>query len=213
MTEWNLSPLEIERRSFEIIDAEALNHNWTADEWKIVRRMVHTSADFDYVTSVKIHPGAIAAGLGAIKNGKPIITDTRMAQSGITGKRLKPFGVKVNCFVDHPDAAEKAINSGITRSAAAVEMALENFDIGIFVIGNAPTALFKLMQMIESGGKAPDLIVGLPVGFVNAAESKAALKDFHVPYITNAGRKGGSNVAAGAVNALAGIALERNNGN
>ncbi len=213
MTDWNLLPEDIEKKSFAIIDEEAPDHDWSPSAWRIVRRMIHTSADFEYVTSVRMHEGAIESGLNAIREGKTILTDTRMAQAGISAKRLAPFGVKVDCLIDHPEAARRAKDLGSTRAVAAVDLSLENGGPigdppGIFVVGNAPTALFRLLELVKSGQAAPALIVGLPVGFVNAAESKAALLDNQTPYLTNIGRKGGSNVAASVINALADLAAE-----
>lgn len=204
--EWNLRPEEIERRSFEIIDREAGPHDWPPAEWSVVRRMIHTSADFEYIQSVRMHPSALEAGVAAIRAGKRIVTDTRMAQSGITGRRLAPFGVPVDCLIDDPRVAAKAQADGTTRAAAAVDLALDELSPGIYVVGNAPTALFRLIERVAGGAPVPDLVVGLPVGFVNAAESKEALAAGGLVHITNRGRKGGSNVAAAAVNALAELA-------
>ncbi len=208
MTVWKLEPDEIERRSFEIIDAEAGQHGWPEAEWTVVRRMVHTSADFDYVRTARFHPRAVESGLAAIRAGRPIVTDTRMARAGISTARLAPFGVRVDCFIASPEAAEAAGKAGATRAAAAVDLWLERVGGGIYVIGNAPTALFRLIEHIDAGRVAPDLVVGLPVGFVNAAESKAALVETDVPYVTALGRKGGSNVAASVINALTALAAE-----
>ena len=198
-----MKPEQIEQSSFNIIDQEAGSHNFAAEQWPIVRRMIHTTADFEYQQMVRIHPGAISAGLGAIKAGKPIITDTNMARVGIRKKELEPFGVSVKCFINDSAVQEMARQNGITRAKAAVDAAVAEMNGGIYVVGNAPTALMRLIELVAKKKAHPALIIGLPVGFVNAAESKAALIELDHPYISNIGRKGGSNVAASVVNALA----------
>lgn len=202
----HLRPEEIEAESFRIIDAEAGAHGWSVAEWPIVRRAVHTSADFDYVRDLVIAPTALAKGIAALRRGRTIITDTRMAKAGITAARLDPFGIEVRCLVDDPVVARSAKRLGVTRSLLAMRTAVQAEVAGIYVIGNAPTALFELLRLIREEGVRPDLIVGLPVGFVGAAESKAELltmtAEYQLPMITNRGRKGGSNVAAAVVNAL-----------
>jgi len=200
-----MKPEEIEAESFRIIDLEAGDHDWPAAEWQIVRRAVHTSADFEYVQSMVMSEGAIKQALEALRSGTGIVTDTTMALSGISKARLAPFGSVVTCHVADPDVAELAVREGITRSVAAMRKAAGNPDNRIFVIGNAPTALFELLRLTAEGTAHPALIIGLPVGFVGAEESKNALAQANhgIPFITNIGRKGGSNVAAAVVNALA----------
>jgi len=200
-----MKPEEIETESFRIIDAEAGEHDWSAAEWQVVRRAIHTSADFEYVRNMVFSEGAVEQALAAIKSGCGIVTDTNMALAGIGKTRLAPFGNKVVCHVADPDVAELAKRDGITRSIAAMRKALTVPGNRIFVIGNAPTALFELLRLIDEGQANPALIIGLPVGFVGAEESKIALAAMKhlVPFITNMGRKGGSNVAAAVVNALA----------
>ena len=197
-----MKPQEIESQSFNIIDEEAGDHGFTPSEWSIVRRMIHTSADFEYKDSIRIHPQAIAAGIGAIRNGSNIITDTNMARVGIRKADLEPFGTQVNCLMTDPQIGEIARSKGTTRARAAVDAAVSQMAGGIYVIGNAPTALLRLIELVNEAKARPALIVGLPVGFVNAAESKAELVALDYPYISNVGRKGGSNVAASVVNAL-----------
>ncbi len=197
-----MKPEEIESTSFDIIDAEVGNHDFNEPQWSIVRRMIHTTADFEFKDMVRIHPGAIAAGIQAIRSGKMIITDTNMARVGIRTKELVQFGVTVKCYMNDPRIHAKAKSNGTTRAKAAVDMAADDMSGGIYVIGNAPTALLRLIELINAGKVSPALIIGLPVGFVNAAESKAALLELDYPYITNIGRKGGSNLAASVVNAL-----------
>ena len=207
-SEWKLPPQVIEERSFAIIAAEAGAHDWSEDEWTIVRRLVHTSADFEYVKRTVISPGAISAGLEALKSGAAIVTDTKMALCGISSARLASWGNRLICLIGDERTRRRARETGSTRALAAVDLAHEMFfkngEGGIWVIGNAPTALFRLLEKLESEPEwpRPRLIVGLPVGFVNAAESKAALQAGPYPHICNQGRKGGSNVAAAVINAL-----------
>ncbi|MBI5593823.1 MAG: precorrin-8X methylmutase [Deltaproteobacteria bacterium] len=197
-----MTPNEIEAQSFTIIDTEAGHHAFSSDEWQIVRRMIHTSADFDYMKTVWFHPNAIAKGIEAIGKGKTIITDTTMARSGINAPALARFGCRVICLIQDPDVCRSAQSAGNTRSAAAVDAALAEMEDGIYVVGNAPTALLRLIALIKAGRAHPALVIGLPVGFVNAAESKADLMAMDYPGISNQGRKGGSTVAACVVNAL-----------
>jgi precorrin-8X/cobalt-precorrin-8 methylmutase len=203
----HLSPEEIEAESFRIIEAELGPHSWSPQEWPIVRRAIHTSADFDYATSMVFSPNAIASGIAALKSGCGIVTDTTMVISGMSKERLTPFGVKVSCYIADPQVAKDAKAQLITRSILAMRRGGRDASNGIFVIGNAPTALFELIRLIREERVTPKLIVALPVGFVGAAESKEALKELALsyptlPFITNTGRKGGSNVAAAVMNAL-----------
>jgi len=207
-----MKPTDIERESFRIIDREAGPHDFTPAQWQIVRRMIHTSADFDYLRTAHFHPQAVAVGLRALRAGKPVITDTNMARTGIRKQDARHFGVDVSCHMDDPAVHAAARSSGTTRAEAAVDAALAEMTDGIYVIGNAPTALMRLVEQVRSGRARPALIVGLPVGFVNAAESKAALAELDHPFITNAGRKGGSNVAAAVINALLLLAQEQEKG-
>lgn len=204
-----MKPDEIESRSFEIIDREAGLHNFTADQWVIVQRMIHTSADFEYMQNIRFHPDAVTTGIDAIRTGQTIITDTNMARVGIRSKDLREFDVSVKCFMDYPAVHKRAKENGTTRAKAAVDAAIADMEKGIYVIGNAPTALLHLVQLLANGKAQPALIIGLPVGFVNAAESKAALMETNFPYISNIGRKGGSNIAASVVNALTKLAMRK----
>jgi precorrin-8X/cobalt-precorrin-8 methylmutase len=197
-----MKPHEIESLSFQIIDREAGDHGFDAAQWEIVRRMIHTSGDFEYMETVRFHPLAVSRGIEAIRGGKSIITDTEMARSGIRKAAVKAFGGSVTCLIGQADVRIYAEKAGITRAKAAVDMALPLMTDGIYVIGNAPTALLRLMEQIRAGQAHPALVIGLPVGFVNAAESKAELVGMDIPHISNVGRKGGSNVAASVVNAL-----------
>jgi len=197
-----MKPEEIESTSFAIIDREVGSHDFNESQWPIVRRMIHTTADFEFKDMVRFHPEAIPAGIKAICGGNMIITDTNMARVGIRTKDLAKYGVTVKCYMNDPEIHEKAQSNGTTRAKAAVDMAVNDMRDGIYVVGNAPTALLRLIELINAGQARPALIIGLPVGFVNAAESKAALMEMDWPYITNIGRKGGSNLAASVVNAL-----------
>ncbi|MDR1043729.1 MAG: precorrin-8X methylmutase [Candidatus Adiutrix sp.] len=214
--QWNLQPNIIEDRSFSIITDEAGPHDWNPEEWAVIQRMVHTSADFDYVINTVISPGAIKAGVEAIGDGSSIVTDTKMALCGISTARLSSYGNRLICLIDDERTQRRARESGGTRAMAAVDLVYDLFfreaqDGGIWVVGNAPTALFRLLEKLaqEPERPRPRLIVGLPVGFVNASESKEALGASPYPHISNRGRKGGSNVAASVINALARLANAR----
>jgi precorrin-8X/cobalt-precorrin-8 methylmutase len=198
----HMQPNEIEKKSFSIIDQEAGEHGLPKNQWTIVRRMIHTSADFDYIHCVKFHHDAIQAGLKAIRTGKTIITDTQMAMAGIRKKSLEKYGCRVKCFIGDENVAQKALHDKTTRAAAAVDYAQDLMNGGIYAVGNAPTALLRLLELVEQDRIKPALILGFPVGFVNAAESKADLCHCKIPYITNIGRKGGSNIVAAVLNAL-----------
>lgn len=209
----HLKPEEIEAESFRTIDLEAGPHQWSPAEWQIVRRAVHTSADFEYVRSIRMSADAIAAGVKAILLGRCIVTDTTMALAGISKPRLAMFSISSTCFVADPVVAAEAAGKGVTRSIIAMQKGTADPQNGIFVVGNAPTAIFELLRQIREEGLRPDFIIGLPVGFVGAVESKeellAVAEEYGIPFITNCGRKGGSNVAAAVMNALLILALEQ----
>ena len=190
---------EIERRSYQIIDGQ-LGQSGLEDasaRW-IVRRVIHATADFSFARSLRIHPQAVERGRAALAAGRPILCDVKMLQAGIT----KP-GNEVICAIDRPEVAALARQGQCTRAAAAMEMLLPRLDGAIVAVGNAPTALWKVLEIARRGGPRPALVVGLPVGLVGARESKAALLESDLCYITNTGARGGSPVAAAAVNALA----------
>ncbi len=197
-----MKPQEIENLSFKIIEAEAGDHEFDDKQWPIVRRMIHTSADFEYIKTIRFNKDAIEKGIAAIQSGCKIFTDTNMARVGIRTKEITQFGGEVNCIIAEENVAKKAKNDGTTRALAAVDMACEDVGGGIYVVGNAPTALLRLIELIKEKKADPALVIGFPVGFVNAAESKEELMKLDFPYITNVGRKGGSNIAASIVNAL-----------
>lgn len=194
-------PMDIEERSFEIIGEEMGPHNFSDRELKIVKRVIHTTADFQYKDLIYIREGAIDSALEILKKGTTIYTDTNMAASGINKNALKKLNSKVECFVAREDVAQIAKDRGITRSMAAVEKAVDE-GVEFFVFGNAPTALFKLIELTNQGKANPKFIIGAPVGFVGAAESKEEIEKLDVPMITIRGRKGGSGIAACIVNAL-----------
>jgi len=206
-----VEPGAIEKESFAIIDSEVPEPRpFSGSEWLIVRRMIHTSADFEMLSLVKFHPDAVREGIQALLGGCLIITDTEMARMGITSRRMESLGCSVKCFMNEKKVIERAKKEGITRAAAAVNHALSMLNGSIFVVGNAPTALISLLENLRKGTHRPTLIVGMPVGFVNAAESKDLLMEQEkIPFITIKGRKGGSPLAATVVNQLAEIALEQ----
>ncbi|MBW2011629.1 MAG: precorrin-8X methylmutase [Deltaproteobacteria bacterium] len=203
-----MKPEDIETLSFKIIDEEAGPHDYSPEQWRILQRMIHTSADFEYMDTVRFHPESIRAGLNAIRSGKTILTDTNMAKAGIRKKELEHFGAAVKCFINDDKIKKTAKEAGITRAKAAVDASVSIMEGGIYVVGNAPTALLQIIELVKDKKVKPALIIGLPVGFVNAAESKAALIEMDCPYISNVGRKGGSNIAASVVNALAILAVK-----
>ncbi len=204
-------PGAIEKSSFEIIDSEVPDPRpFEGDEWLVVRRMIHTTADFELLSLVRFHTHAVRKGIDSLLKGCKIVTDTEMARMGITARRMEKLGCTVSSYIGAPEIIEKAAKDNTTRASAAVDFALPNMEGGIYVVGNAPTALLRLLNLIKDGEYKPALIVGMPVGFVNAAESKDLLMEQdEIPYITIRGRKGGSALAASAVNQLAEITLSR----
>ncbi|MBQ6558291.1 MAG: precorrin-8X methylmutase [Clostridia bacterium] len=197
----NVLPSEIEKRSFEIIESE-LPREIDAEIKPIVKRVIHTTADFDYVENLCFSDGVVQILKDAIKNGADIVTDTQMAKSGINKKRLASFGGEVYCFMSDEDVAAAAKENGTTRAAASMEKAARLGKDVIFAIGNAPTALVKLYELIKDKKINPIAIIGVPVGFVNVAVAKELIMTAGVPYIVARGRKGGSGVAAAICNAV-----------
>ena len=191
-----MKPAEIEKRSFEIITQELGDRRFPEEIAPVVKRVIHTTADFDYADNLMFSPHAVRQALQAIQDG------ANMAKSGINKKILAKFGGEVHCFVAEPDVAAEAKQRGVTRSTVSMERAAKLDVPLIFAIGNAPTALIQLEKLIAAGQLNPELIVGVPVGFVNVVESKERIMQAGVPYIVARGRKGGSNVAAAIVNAL-----------
>jgi len=209
-----MDPAAIERLSFAVIDAETPEPRpFVGHQWEVARRLVHTSADFELLGLLRFHPRAIEAGLAALSSKATIVTDTRMAQMGIPLRRLDALGATSVCLMNDPAVTAMAAKQGVTRARVAVDMAAAIDGPVIFAIGNAPTALLRLLELMDAGQVTPALIVGMPVGFVNAAESKQALMaQSRVPYVAIEGRKGGSALAAATVNALAEIVLRERAG-
>lgn len=198
----HLLPNEIEKESFRMIEEILGDTVLDSLEAPIIKRAIHTSADFDYAKNMRFSKDAVSLAIEAIKNGACIVTDTQMARAGINKTTLKKFGGEVFCFVADEDVAQAAKEEGTTRSALAVRKALELKVPLIFAVGNAPTALIKIAEYIDQGLLVPELVIGVPVGFVNVVESKELMMEKDVPYIVAKGRKGGSNVAAAICNAL-----------
>lgn len=199
----DIKPQEIEAESFRMIEAELGPHSFTAEQFALVRRVIHATGDFAFADSIRFGPEAVTAGLQAIRAGKNILTDVQMAASGISKALLAGHGGRVICRVSDQESAGLAAAKGWTRSEAAMELAARD-NIGIVAIGNAPTALLRVMAMLAEArpGFRPELVIGVPVGFVNAAESKEILAEQPYPFITALGRKGGTPVAVAMVNAL-----------
>jgi len=194
----------IEDESMEIIEREIGSHPYTNMEWPIVRRIIHATADFDFAGENKIvfHKDAITSGINALKNGCSIIADVNGVIGGLNKQNPKDFGNDIICNISDPDLAERAKQENKTRAQMSMRVAASEMNGGIVVIGNAPTALLEVIKMIREGITKPALVIGIPVGFVSAAESKEELQTINVPFITNTGRKGGSSCAASIVNAL-----------
>ena len=197
----NVLPMDIERRSFEIIESE-LPHPIDPSLAPIIKRVIHTTADFEYADSLYFSEGVLEKALTALKNGATIVTDTNMGKSGINKAALAKLGCKVECFMADPDVAEIAKANGSTRATASMDKAATIDGPVIFAIGNAPTALVCMRKLMDEGVLNPALIIGVPVGFVNVVESKELIMEAGVPYIVARGRKGGSNVAAAICNAM-----------
>lgn len=201
-----VSPNEIETRSMEIITAEMGGRVFPADQLPIIKRVIHTSADFDYMDQLVFSKNAVDAGVRAILSGCTIVTDTQMVRAGINKKVLEKFGGQAVCFMSDPDVAEEAKSRGETRATISMERARALRGPVIFALGNAPTAVVRLCQMIEEKAISPSLVIGVPVGFVNVIESKELLISIEGEHIVARGRKGGSNIAAAICNALLYIA-------
>lgn len=195
-------PHEIERKSMEIITSELGDRTWPEPTFSVVRRCIHTSADFDYADNLRFSEGAVELGVKLMRSGVNIVTDTMMAFSGINKNRLESFGGKAHCFIKDQDVINEAKERGCTRATVSMEKAMELDGPIIFAIGNAPTALMRICELVKEGRLKPALIIGAPVGFVNVVESKEMAMDLGIPFIVPAGRKGGSNIAATICNAM-----------
>ena len=218
MTRWLISSLKgprrwklqtrkgqsIEDESMEIIEREVGSHEYNNMEWPIVRRVIHATADFDFAGKNKIvfHKDAITSGTSALKNGCSIIVDVNGVIGGLNKQNPRDFENNIICNISDPGLAERAKQENKTRAQMSMRVAASEINGGMVVIGNAPTALLEIIKMIREGVTKPALVIGIPVGFVSAAESKEELQTVDVPFITNTGRKGGSSCAASIVNAL-----------
>lgn len=197
-----VQPQEIEGKSFEMITEELGEHPFSQEQYPVVQRVIHASADFELGRSLVFHPKAIEAGIEAIRAGKKIVADVQMVQVGISKPRIEKFGGSVEVYISDPDVMEEAKRLNTTRAIISMRKAIQEADGGIYAIGNAPTALLELIRLVKEGIAKPGLIIGMPVGFVSAAESKDELRKLDIPFITNIGRKGGSTIVVAAVNAI-----------
>lgn len=210
------TPDEIERRSFEIIDAEIMEPRpWKGALWTVARRCIHALGDISIINDLELPQTAFHAGMEALRKGCEIYTDTRMLAEGLVQRRMKPLGIKVKALMAIPDIELLASKMGCTRSAAAIRKSIDQLDGKIIAIGNAPTALLALLDELQKRktdqrAVEPALIIGMPVGFVNAAQSKALLAKSKYNYFTLHGRRGGSTVAAACVNAMADLIVREN---
>jgi precorrin-8X/cobalt-precorrin-8 methylmutase len=198
----NLRPAEILAESFRIIDAEAGPHSFGPLEWAVVRRMIHASGDLEMGRLVHFSPGAAAAGVRAFREGVPVVTDVRMVAAGIQGPLREELGVGLHCFLESPEASLTVVDRGLTRCAAAMGKAIATVPEAVYAIGNAPTALSALCAAVCRGSARPRLVIAMPVGFVGVRESKEEALALPVPVVAVRGRRGGSALAAAAVNAL-----------
>lgn len=197
-------PEEIEAKSFEIITEELakMGIQLSPENDYIIKRAIHTSADFEYVNTLKFSKTAVEETLNILKEGATIITDTNMGKAGINKKACEKLNIKIECFIADEEVAKIAKQNRTTRAVASIDKASEIKGNIIFAIGNAPTALIRICELIKENKISPALVIGVPVGFVNVVESKELLKQTHVNYIVNEGRKGGSNIAVAICNAL-----------
>ncbi|HTT74898.1 MAG TPA: precorrin-8X methylmutase [Candidatus Binataceae bacterium] len=194
----------IEDNSFAIIDQEAGVHGFTPDQWQVVRRVIHATADFEFKELMRFHPEAIGAGLFALRHGSPIIVDVKMISAGLNEDRLKAYGCVTHCFISDEDVIAAAKNANSTRAIEAMRKAHRHglLNGSIVAIGNAPTGLLEIARLVEKEEASPSLVIGVPVGFVSAAESKEAALRLQAPYIVARGRKGGSPIAVAIIHAL-----------
>ncbi len=199
------APAEIEKRSFAIITEELKNiphEEWEEEKALVIKRVIHTTADFSYAETMRFSEGVLDKAFRYLREGTSIVTDTSMAMSGINKKKLATFGGSVHCFMQDEDVAAEAKERGVTRASVSMERTAALGEDFIYAIGNAPTALVALYDLVKEGRLHPKLIIGVPVGFVNVVEAKELIMQLDVPYIVASGRKGGSNVAAAICNAL-----------
>lgn len=196
-----IAPMEIERESFRIITEELGDRVLDPEQAPVIKRVIHTTADFDYADNLYFSPDAVRRALDALRGGATVVTDTQMALAGINKRTMEKLGGRAVCFMADEDVAKQAKAQGVTRARVSMDKAAKLGENVIYAIGNAPTALIRLRELIDAGYK-PRLIIGVPVGFVNVVASKELIMETEVPCIVARGRKGGSNVAACIVNAL-----------
>jgi precorrin-8X/cobalt-precorrin-8 methylmutase len=201
----------IEKQSFDIIESEIGNHDYDEDQWVIVRRVIHATADFDFAKNCKIifHPNAIESAFLAFSKQSYIVTDVEMVLHGINKKSLSTLNITGVCYINDPECIKDSKKFNKTRSELAIQKSMDKINNGIVVIGNAPTALYEVISLIKEKKLFPSLVIGIPVGFVSAVESKNELSKLDVPFITNKGRKGGSSAASSIINALLLLYIER----
>ncbi|KAF6579139.1 MULTISPECIES: precorrin-8X methylmutase [Paenibacillus] len=202
-----VQPQEIEGKSFEMITEELGEHPFTAEQYPVVQRVIHASADFELGRSMVFHPKAIEAGVAAIRAGQQVVADVQMIQAGLSKDRIRQFGGDVHVYISDPDVMEEAKRLNTTRAIISMRKAIQAGEGGIYAIGNAPTALLELIRLVKEGAAKPGLVIGMPVGFVSAAESKDELRKLDIPFITNIGRKGGSTIVVAALNAISLMAI------
>ena len=201
----------IEKQSFDIIESEIGKHDYNEDQWVIVRRVIHATADFDFAKNCKIifHPNAIESAFLAFSKQSYIVTDVEMVLHGINKKSLSTLNITGVCYINDPECIKDSKKFNKTRSELAIQKSMDKINNGIVVIGNAPTALYEVISLIKEKKLFPSLVIGIPVGFVSAVESKNELSKLDVPFITNKGRKGGSSAASSIINALLLLYIER----
>lgn len=204
-----VEPGDIEGRSFAIIEEETGGRPRYPETWPVVRRAIHATADFDYADNLCFSPGCVGQAMTALRAGAHVLTDTQMALAGVNRRVLEELGGKGRCFMTDEDVRQEARARGITRASVCMERGIALPEPLVVAVGNAPTALVRLHELIGAGKLRPALIVGVPVGFVNVVEAKELIMTADVPYIVARGRKGGSNVAAAIVNALLLLAREQ----
>lgn len=200
----------IEEASFAVIDAEAGPHAFSPAEWQVVRRIIHATADFEFARTLAFSPGAVTAGVAALRTGAPVLADVQMIVAGLSRARLSAYGSEARCFIADAEVIAAARAAGCTRAAEAVRKAsrLGLLDGAVVAVGNAPTALAEVQRLVLEEGARPALVIGVPVGFVGAAEAKEAALALPVPHLVARGRKGGTPVAVAAVHALLALAAE-----
>jgi precorrin-8X/cobalt-precorrin-8 methylmutase len=200
----------IEEGSFAIVDAEAGDHGFPPEEWQVVRRVIHATADFEFTSLMRFHPHAIRAGVAALKGGCSILVDVKMIDVGLNADRLAAYGCDTHCFISDEDVIREAKETQQTRAAIAMQkaMRLGLLDGAVVAIGNAPTALLEIARLVHDASARPALVVGVPVGFVSAAESKEKIAELDVPWIVARGRKGGSTIAVAIIHALLALSTE-----